>query len=62
MTCWAGLRLLGDLGDEILGDLDVDVGLQKGDAHLAHGLADLKFGEPPALGEFGEYVVETLGK
>ena len=35
-------RALGDGGDKILGDLIVDVGLEKRQAHLAHDLLDIR--------------------
>ncbi len=38
-------RLLGDLGDEILDDLEVDVGLEQRKAHLLHALADIVLGQ-----------------
>ena len=55
-------RLGGDVGDELFGDEDVDVRLQKGDAHLAHGRLDLQLGQPAALGQFGKDVIESLGE
>ena len=54
MTCWAGVRLsstsvptapLGDVRHEVLDDLVADVGLQQGQTYLAHGLADVGFGQ-----------------
>ena len=50
MTCWAGLRrlaqlladaALADAGDEVLDDLEVDVGLEQGEADLAQDLVDV---------------------
>ena len=40
-------RLFGDRLDEILGDLEVDVRLQKRHADLTHGLLDVGLGQPP---------------
>ena len=38
-------RALGHGGDELLDDLEVDVGLQQGNPDLAHGLLDVGLGE-----------------
>ena len=63
MTCWPGERLLadlstdglfGDTGNKILGHLEVDIGLKKGHAHLAHGLLDIVFSQLAMAAEFFE--------
>ena len=38
-------RLLGHLGDEILDDLEVDIGFEQRQAHLLHALADIVLGQ-----------------
>ena len=38
-------RALADAPDEVLDDLEVDVGFQQGQAHFTEGLADVLFGQ-----------------
>ena len=49
-------------GDEVLGDLEVDVGLEQRAAHLAHGLVDVLLGQPPLAPEPGERFVQAVGQ
>ena len=48
-------RLLLHLLGEVTHDLQGHVRLEKSTAHLAHGLADVAFGQRAALGELVEY-------
>ena len=41
-------------GDEVLGDLEIDVGLEQRAAHLAHGVVDVLLGQPPLAPEPGK--------
>ena len=43
--------LLRDLGDERLGDLDADVGLQQGRLHQGQPFAHVRLGQPAASAE-----------
>ena len=43
--------LLGDLGDERLGDLDADVGFQQGRLHQGQPFAHVRLGQPAASAE-----------
>ena len=71
MTCWAGLsaldrsaptRPLLDPGDEAADDLEVDVGLEQGDADLAEDLVDVGLGEAALAAEALEDALEAVGK
>ena len=71
MTCWAGFRLcassaptalLADAGDEAADDLEVDVGLEQGEADLAQDLVDLGLAEAAPAPEALEDAVETVGE
>ena len=44
-------RLFGDVGDEFFGDEDVDVRLEQGDAHFAHGALYFELGEFAVFGQ-----------
>ena len=39
-------RLLGDALDEVVGDVEIDVGLEQGGADLLQALLDVGLGEP----------------
>ena len=49
--------LLCDVGNKLLGHLEVDVGFQQSHTHLAHSLLDVALGEPAAAAELFEYTV-----
>ena len=49
-------------GDEVLGDLEVDVGFEQRAAHLAHGVVDVLLGQPPLAPEPGKGFVEAVGQ
>ena len=53
-------RALPDLRDEVLDDLEVDVGLEQRKADLAHGLRDLLVVEPALAAEVAEGVLELV--
>ena len=53
-------RALLDLGDEVLDDLEVDVGLEQRETDLAHGLRDLLVVEPALAAEVAERVLELV--
>ena len=70
-TCWPGVRLSSTslpiarsltLGDEVLDDAEVDVGLEQRQADLAHGLVDVVLGQPPAALEAVEGRAEPIGE
>src|SRR5262249_25007467 len=52
-------RLLGDAGDEVVGDGEVDVGVEKGLTDLAQPLADVGLGEPAAAEQFFQGLTEA---
>ena len=55
-------RALLHLGDEVLDDLEVDVGLEQGETDLAHGPREVLLGEdatPPQVAESG---LQLVGK
>ena len=54
--------LLHHVVAELLDDLVVDVRLQQGRADLAHRLADVVLGDPPAAGHLAEDVAELFGQ
>ena len=67
----AGVRLSQHLGadgplahaaDEVLDDLEVDVGLEQRQAHLAHGDIDVRLADPAAAGELAEGVAQAVAK
>ena len=71
MTCWAGRQarrqvgadaLLADAADEVLDDLEVDVGLEQGDADLPQDLVDLALAQPAAALELAEDALEAVGQ
>ena len=71
MTCWAGFSALLSSSptqrsrmraDEALDDLEVDVGLEQGEADLAQDLVDVGLGEAAPAAEACEDAVETIGE
>ena len=54
--------LFGDVRHEILDDLIADVGLQQGQTHLAHTLADIGFGKAAFTAQALEYAVQFFAK
>ena len=55
-------RLLAHARDEVLDDVEVDVGLQQGQADLPHRARNRLFVEPPALAQIAESALEPIGK
>ena len=53
-------RLLADVGDELLGDLEVDVGLEQREADLAHRLVDVGLAQLPARAQVRERALEAI--
>ena len=52
---------LADLGDEFIGDLDVDVGVDQGVADVLHGFGDIGFGNGRLAAEFTEDFLKLIG-
>ena len=52
-------RLLGDALDEVVGDVEVDVGFEQGLADLLQAFADVGFGEPAAAAQLLEGLAQT---
>ncbi len=55
-------RPLADPGDEVLDHLEVDVGLEQGEAHLAHRRVDVGLAHPATAGEVGEGRTEAIAQ
>ena len=55
-------RLGGDVGDELLGDLVVDVRLEQRETHLAHRLLDVALLEPPLVAHLFEDGGKLVGQ
>ena len=55
-------RALGGFLDKVLDDLVADVGLQQGQTHLAHTLADIGFGKAALTAQALEYAVQFFAK
>ncbi len=53
-------RLLADAGDELLGDLEVDVRLEQGEADLAHRLVDVVLAQLAARAQVRHRALEAL--
>jgi hypothetical protein len=53
-------RLFLDVLDEVADHLDIYVGLEQGEADLAQGLIDIRFGDPAVPSELLENSVETI--
>ena len=71
MTVWAGVRdsqdlladgALADGGDEVLDDLEVDVGFEQRAADLAHRLVDVLLGQPALAAEAAEGLGQAVGE
>ncbi len=54
--------LLADAPHEVLDDLEVDVGLEQGEPHLAHGGIDIGFADPAATGQGAERRAQPLAE
>ena len=70
-TCWPAVRLVEDLGadgpladpgDEVLDDLEVDVGLEQRQADLAHRGVDVGLADAAAAGQAGEGLAQALAE
>ena len=70
-TCWPAVTLsrivradglFADARDEVLDDLEVDVGLEEGEADLAHGGIDVGFADPAAAGQGAEGLAQALAE
>ena len=57
-TSWP-TDLLGDALDEVVGDVEVDVGFEQGRADLRAGLPDVGLGDPAAAAQLLERVAQT---
>lgn len=55
-------RLFRNVGDKLLGDLEIDVRFQQRHAHLAHRRFDFQLRQLTALGELGKYMIEPFRK
>ena len=53
---------LADPGDEVLDDLEVDVGLEQREADLAHRGIDVGFADPAAAGQVAEGLAQALAE
>ena len=51
-----------DACDELLDDLEVDVGLEQGEADLAHRLVDGVLVQPPGAAEIAQGRLEPVGE
>ena len=49
-------------GDEVLDDLEIDVGLEQRPADLVHRLVDVRFGQPPLARELAKGFGQSIGK
>ena len=70
-TCWPGFsddehvlpeRALLHRRGELLDDLEVHVGLEQGEAHLAHGLVDVVLGQLAARADIAEGGLKPVGE
>ena len=70
-TCWPADRLsrtscadrpLADARDEVLDDLEVDVGLEQREPDLAHGGVDVGFADPAAAGQVAERLAQSIAE
>ena len=70
-TCWPAVRLsrisapigaLAHARDEVLDDLEVDVGLEQREADLAHRGVDVGLGHAAATGQPGEGLAEAVAE
>jgi hypothetical protein len=70
MTCCVGVRLehigaeraLPHAGDELADDLEVDVRLEQGDAHLAEGLVEVLLADGAVRAQLAEDALEAFGQ
>ncbi len=53
---------LGHSGDKIFNHLEVDIGLQQGQSHLAQGFLNIFFVQATMAAQFLEYFLQTIGK
>ena len=53
---------LPDFGNELVGDLDIDVGVDQGVADVLHGFCDIGFGNGRLAAELAEDFLEFVGK
>ncbi len=69
--CWPAVRLprisgadglLADPPDDILDDLEVDVGLEQGQPDLARGRIDVRLADPAAAGQVGERLAQSIAE
>ena len=70
-TCWPAEQALEDLradgpladpGDEVLDDLEVDVGLEEREPDLAHGGVDVGLADAAAAGQGAERLAQAVGE
>ena len=54
--------LLADARDEVLDDLEVDVGFEQREADLAHGGVDVGFADAAAAGQAAERLTQALAE
>ena len=48
--------------DEVLGDLEVDVGFEQRHAHVAQRLLDVRLGDPAGAADLAEHSFELVGE
>ena len=53
---------LADAGDEVLDDLEVDVGLEQREPHVAHGGIDVGLADPAPAGQAAERLAKPLAE
>ena len=58
----SGDQVLADPGDEVLDDLEVDVGLEEGEPDLAHGGVHVGLADPAAAGQVAERLSQPLAE
>ena len=51
-----------DLGDEFLGDAEMDIGIEQCQANLAQRIGDIRFGETPVTPKVLESLLELIGE
>ena len=54
--------LLADPPDDVLDDLEVDVGLEQGQPDLARGGIDVRLADPAAAGQVGERLAQSIAE
>ena len=55
-------RLLADMRDEVLDDLEVDVGLEQGEPDLAHRGVKIGLADAAAAGQVAECLAQSLAQ